>query len=344
MSMNLAPAFSLLIKPAGADCNLRCEYCFYCDRGALYPEVPQHRMSVETLAALISKYMATPQPQYIFGWQGGEPTLMGLEFFQQATALQKRCGRSGAVVGNGLQTNGILIDDALAAHFAAYNFLLGVSLDGPADIHDRYRRNRGGEPTHALVRRGIERLQRHQVEFNILVLVSAANVKRGREVYRYLVNEGFFYHQYIPCVEFDSQGRLQPYAIAGEEWGEFLCAIYDEWRQADTRRVSIRLFDSILGYLVDGARHVCTMGRDCRQYLVVEHNGDVYPCDFFVYADWKLGNVMNAPLHTFFETEKYKQFAYQKAKVPACRGCSWRSTCHGGCQKYRLVSGTRDTP
>ena len=340
MTETMAPAFSLLIKPAGADCNLNCEYCFYSARGELYPSVPQHRMNAETLETLISKYMATSQPQYIFGWQGGEPTLMGLDFFRHVTDLQKRHGSAGAVVGNGLQTNGILIDSALAAHFAAYNFLVGVSLDGPAEIHDRYRRNRGGEPTHALVRRGIEHLRRHGVEFNILVLVSDANVKRGREVYRYLVDEGFYYHQYIPCVEFRADGCLQPYAVGGGEWGDFLCAIYDEWQKADSRRVSIRLFDSILGYLVDGLRNVCTMGRDCRQYLVVEHNGDVYPCDFFVSADLKLGNIHSHTWEELRASPVYAAFGQRKAAWPkGCDSCAYLDLCAGDCLKHRPAAG-----
>ena len=195
--------FSLLIKPASADCNLRCPYCFYAGKQVLYPSTSPRLMSREGLDRLVSSYMATEQPQYVFGWQGGEPTLLGVGFFREVTALQQRYGRPGAVVSNGLQTNATLIDDALAAHLREYNFLVGVSLDGPAEVHDFYRRDAAGGGSHAAVRAGVARLRQHQVEYNALTLVTPANVGRAAEIFNYLADEGFFYQQYIPCVEFD---------------------------------------------------------------------------------------------------------------------------------------------
>jgi len=238
--------FSLLIKPASADCNLRCEYCFYLDRSELYPETKKHRMSQEVLERMISSYMALPQQQYTFGWQGGEPTLMGVEFFREAVRLQKKHGRMGAIVANGLQTNATLIDDEFAAHLAKYNFLVGVSIDGPEELHNTYRKNAGGGGSHADVMRGVESLKRNNAEFNVLVLVNKANVRQARRVYRYLCENGIFHHQYIPCVEFDENGELLPFAINGGEWGDFLCELYDLWLPDDTRRVSIRYFDALL--------------------------------------------------------------------------------------------------
>lgn len=333
--------FSLLIKPAGADCNLRCRYCFYLPKAGLYPDSPRPRMDETTLDALVRGYMATPQPQYVFGWQGGEPTLMGLDFFKRVTDLQGHYGGRGVQVANGLQTNGTALDDALAAHFAAYRFLLGVSLDGPADLHDRFRLTIGGAPTHARVWDGIATLRRNQVEFNILTLVSQANVRDGARVYRYLRDEGFLHHQYIECVEFDAAGAPQPYAITGAEWGRFLCDVFDAWVAADTRRVSVRVFDSIVGRLVDGNPRVCQMGTDCRDYLVVEHNGDLYPCDFYVERDRRLGNVREPGWPRVVESPEFAAFGARKRDWPAaCRACEYLPLCAGDCPKNRLPTGT----
>jgi len=332
--------FSLLVKPASADCNLRCEYCFYLGHSTFYPETSRHRMSDETLEKVISGYMATEQPQYAFGWQGGEPTLMGAEFFRKVTALQSRYGRRGAVVANGLQTNATLIDDEMAAHFAEYKFLLGVSLDGPPEVHDLHRKNASGRPSHADVMRGIRRLQKAGVEFNILVLVSDANVRRGREVYRYLRDSGYSHHQYIPCVEFDPEGRPLPFAVGGERWGEFLCAVYDEWLGRDEHKVSVRLFDSVLWKMVEGGSNICHMGKDCRQYFVVEYNGDVYPCDFFVEKGLRLGNVAVDTWEAMGGSEVYRAFGRRKAQWnQACDSCEWVELCAGDCLKHRFRAG-----
>ena len=332
--------FSLLVKPASADCNLRCRYCFYLDRCELYPGALRHRMSDEVLERMISSFMATGQAQYAIGWQGGEPTLMGVEFFRKVTALQERFGRPGDVVSNGLQTNGTLIDAPLAEHLARYRFLLGVSLDGPPRIHDRFRRTADGKSTHAAVMNGIDCLKGRGVDFNILTLVSRANVDSPAEVYRYLCGQGFLFHQYIECVEFGEDGALQPFAVAGPEWGEFMCAIYDAWIKRDTRRVSVRLFDSILARLVDGVANVCHMGTDCRQYLVVEHNGDVYPCDFHVREDLRLGNIMRHSWNEMLASEAYAAFGRRKRDWHGeCGRCEFVRFCGGDCPKNRPAYG-----
>lgn len=334
--------FSLLVKPASADCNLRCAYCFYLDRSSLYPETGRRRMSDRVLERMIATYMAISQPQYSFGWQGGEPTLMGVEFFRRVTELQEKYGRRGAVVANGLQTNATLIDDELAAHLGKYNFLVGVSLDGPEEAHNRYRRTIDDGGTHAQVLRGMECLRRHRVEFNVLTLVNAANVKRGREVFNYLCDLGVFYHQYIPCVEFDESGRPQPYAVTGEEWGDFLCGIFDEWLGRDPFKVSVRLFDSILLLLVDGIYNLCHLSGTCCQYFVVEYNGDVYPCDFFVETQRKLGNIMDPETSWvgLQNCEEYLAFGRQKADWhQRCQECEYLIFCSGDCLKHRLDGG-----
>jgi len=333
-------SFSLLIKPASADCNLNCEYCFYLDKCHLYPESKRHRMPDEVLEQLVKSYMATPQSTYFFGWQGGEPTMMGVEFFRKATALQEKYGYRGAVVANGLQTNATLIDDELAQHFARYRFLLGCSLDGPAEIHNRYRLTIGGKPSHEKVLKGIRTLKRHGVEQNILVLVSQANVRHAAEVYHWLIRNGFFYHQYIPCVEFDADGTPLPFAINGQEWGEFLCTLFNQWYSHDINKVSIRLFDSVLQKMVDGTVNACHMGRDCRQYFVVEFNGDIYPCDFFVETPLKIGNIMDMDWDEALEAGSYREFGLQKSNWNSkCQTCDCLNYCRGDCLKNRLYAG-----
>ncbi|MCD6351935.1 MAG: radical SAM protein, partial [Armatimonadetes bacterium] len=204
--------FTLLIKPTSADCNLRCSYCFYLPKAALYPEQPRHRMSPEVAERMIASYLATDQPQYVFGWQGGEPTLMGLDFFRLVTELQMRYGKPGAGVSNGLQTNATLITDDFARHLARYNFLVGVSIDGPAELHDHWRKTAAGKGSHAAVLRGMEALRRQGAEFNALVLVNSVNVSHARDVYHYLRDElGLLFQQYIPCVEFDEHGQPLPW-------------------------------------------------------------------------------------------------------------------------------------
>jgi len=328
--------FSLLIKPASGDCNLACRYCFYRCKRDLFPDTPRHRMSPAVLERLVASFMATPQATHAFGWQGGEPTLMGLEFFQQVVRLQQQHGTRGTCVSNGLQTNATLIDDAFAAFLAEYQFLVGCSLDGPADLHDRYRLTLGDRGSHADVLRGIDCLHRHRAEVNILVLVSQANVASAATVYRYLVDQGFLYHQYIPCVEYTPDGALQPYAISGPEWGRFLCDLFDAWHPADVRRVSIRHHDAILAKTVDRQPIVCTMSRRCDAYLVVEHNGNVYPCDFFVQPDLQLGNIMTDDWAALLDAPRFQQFAARKTDwTPACAACAHLDWCAGDCMKHR---------
>jgi uncharacterized protein len=338
--------FSLLIKPASADCNLACTYCFYLPKAGLYPESSRHRMSEGTLKRLISTYLDTKQDTYAFGWQGGEPTLMGVEFFRKVVELQSRFGRNGSIVSNGLQTNATMITDELARLLAEYRFLLGVSLDGPEEIHNTYRRNRKGAGSYERVIRGIELLNKHRVEFNILVAVNAANVAVARRIYNFLLDLGIRYHQYIPIVEFDEQGRPLPFSIDGPQWGAFLKELFEVW-YPDAGRVSVRLFDALLNYLVDGSRIICTMGGDCRQYFLVEHNGDVYPCDFFATPELRLGNLMETDWSALLESPGYEAFGRQKSTWnEACESCPFLQLCMGDCLKHRFydASGIRSDP
>lgn len=333
--------FSLLVKPASADCNLRCQYCFYIDKFSLYPETHVHRMPDEVLERMISSYMATEQPVYSFGWQGGEPTLMGVKFFEKVVSLQQQYGRPGSKVSNALQTNATLINDELAALLAQYNFLVGVSLDGPEELHDYYRRTVGGQGSHRMVLKGIECLRKNRVEFNILTLVNSRNMSHGREMYQYLKDMGCFYHQYIPCVEFDEKGNPMPYTVSGEEWGNFLCEVFDEWIKSDVYTVSVRIFDSILNFLVDGVYTTCHLAGNCCQYFVVEYNGDIYPCDFFVARELKLGNVMENSWEEVRNSPTYVEFGKQKAEWNSqCQKCQWLYICSGDCLKHRLYGDT----
>lgn len=329
--------FSLLIKPTSADCNLRCAYCFYLDRSALYPEESVHRMPDKVLEEMIARYMATEQPQYIFGWQGGEPTLMGVEFFKKAVSYQKKYAKPGAVISNGLQTNGTLLTEEFAKFLHENHFLVGVSLDGPQELHDQYRVNKGMGGTYDKVWEGIKLLQKYKVDFNILTLVNSANVHHGKEIYNYLKNHGFYYQQYIPCVELDEAGNPLPFTITGKEWGNFLTEVFDEWIKSDTYRVSIRTLDSILSFMLEGWTSVCHMGGNCCQYFVVEHNGDIYPCDFFVEKERRVGNILEDSWEEMGQSFKYQSFGQLKNKWnEKCSKCPHLLYCSGDCLKHRI--------
>ncbi len=332
--------FPLLIKPASADCNLRCTYCFYIDHLAMNKSIGggEPRMSIGVLEKLVSSYMSLPFNQYIFNWQGGEPTLMGLDFFKEVVQLQKIYGHPGASVGNGLQTNGVLIDDEAARFYNDYNFLLGVSLDGPAVLHDHYRKYLGGKPTHRRVMQGIDHLRKHEVAFNILCLVNDLVVMQPDKVYGYYREKGLNFLQFIPCVEYNSRGEMLPFSITGDQWGKFLCRIFDLWKRKDTRRVSIRLFDSIMNYLVDGTCTSCDMEDNCCQYFVVEYDGGVFPCDFHVREDLQLGNIMDDSWQKLASHPLYREFGKRKRCWPsACDGCDYLPLCHGDCLRMRGV-------
>lgn len=332
--------FQVLIKPASGDCNLRCEYCFYLRAPEeLYPEETMHRMTDTVLERVVENLLGYRFPETIFAWQGGEPTLAGVDFFRKAVEFEKKHGAPGQVVGNAVQTNGILIDDDWCRLFREYNFLIGLSMDGPEDIHDARRVNIGNRGTWHKVMETAEQFRRWGVEFNILCVVNASNVHLGADLLKWFVANGFDYVQFIPCMEKDS-----PHNVPIDAYGQFLCDTFDYWSKEGFGKVFVRDFDALLAQRMGRPGGICTYGDRCNGYLVVEHNGDIYPCDFFVYGDWKLGNVMDAPLHTFTEHPAYKQFAYQKTKVPACRGCEWRKLCHGGCQKDRLAAGSLSDP
>jgi len=264
---------------------------------------------------------------------------MGVDFFRQAVKLQQKFAAPGAVVSNAIQTNALRIDDEFAQFLAACHFLVGVSLDGPEYIHDIYRKYKNGKGSYKDVIKGIDCLMKNGVEFNILTLVTQANVKKGKEVYQFLCEKGFFYHQYIECVEFDKKGHPLPYTISGEEWGNFLCEVFDEWIKSDIYRVSIRLFDAILAHMVENQITICRMGRRCDKYFLVEFNGDIYPCDFFVEKALKIGNINKHGWRDLMESPIFSDFAVQKSKWNnRCDKCKYLSFCSGDCMKNRFYA------
>jgi len=335
--------FDLLIKPVSFDCNMACEYCFYRRAEELYGAGP-HRMNEAVLEAMVGQLLACRFPHSSFCWQGGEPMAAGLPFFRRVVATQMRLGRSGQVVANAIQTNGTLIDGAWASFFRRYRFFVGVSLDGPREIHEVYRRTADGRSTFDRTMTGIAELRRRDVAFNILCVVSDANVERGGEVLRFFLEQGLRHVQFIPCVEGDGSGQVRPFSVDGEAYGNFLCEVFDEWLKCEEPRPCVRLFDALVEARVLGRPRFCILANRCDAYLLVEHNGDVYPCDFFARREWRLGSVLETPLTELHGCTLRKRFSAQKtAAHRACADCRWWSICHGGCVKDRVHLGGPST-
>jgi len=339
------PAFQLMIKPGGAACNLACRYCYYLGKAALYPG-SDLRMSDETLEELTRQVIAAqPGTEATFSWQGGEPTLMGLEFFERAVALQLKYARPGMRIHNALQTNGVLLDDAWSSFFKRHRFLVGVSLDGPQECHDAYRVDKGGRPTFERVMAGLAALSRHGVEVNILTTVHTVNAGRPVEVYRFLRDQaGAQFIQFIPIVEWETgpgspKGqRLTARSVTGRQFGEFLIAVFDEWVRHDVGRTFVQLFDVALGVWLGQPAALCTFAETCGQGLVMEHNGDLYACDHFVEPRYRLGNIHDRPLAEMAGSKRQQRFGLAKRDTlpAACRRCSVRFVCNGECPKNRF--------
>jgi uncharacterized protein len=356
MEQRISP-FSLLVKPAGADCNLHCGYCFYLAKAGLYPEHSRPRMALETAEAMLRSYFSLPLPEYSFGWQGGEPTLMGVDFFREVFEMQRRLAPRGARVTNGFQTNGVLLTAEWAELFREYDVLVGLSIDGPADLHNAHRRwARGGEQiagsagdTHARVEESARLLRRERVAFNALTVVGRHNEHAAVEVYEYLKSLRIRHMQFIPLVEWaegrdaSCRRRLHEASVTPEGWGAFLNAIFDRWFPKDVRRVSVRHHDSLLELLVAGRHNVCTTSGVCGGHLVVEHTGDVYPCDFYVDPELRLGNVhasadrgSSNAFVTALGSNTHRAFIRRKGDTHAdCGVCRYRGLCHGDCPRLR---------
>jgi len=333
----------VLIKPASADCNLACRYCFYLPKAELYPETRIHRMPPDVHEEMIRQILRYGGDQPAFAYQGGEPTLMGLDYFRRAVDLQQTHGKPGQTICNSVQTNGILIDEEWGAFLSRYKFLVGLSLDGPAHVHDHYRLDLGGRPTHARVARAAQTLRECDAAFNVLAVVTRYAAAFATEIYAYFRENGWDYLQFIPAVEVDrATGRLADFSVPPLDYGRFMCKIFDHWKQdfRDGRpTVSIRLFDTLLGLYCNLSPPSCTFRRTCGIYVVIEYNGDVYSCDFFVEPHWKLGNLMHQSLRALLEGPRQREFGALKAQTPErCAECPWLPLCRGGCLKDRARS------
>jgi uncharacterized protein len=333
-----------MVKPRGPVCNLACTYCYYLSKEQLYHE-SEFRMSDEVLESFTRQYIEAQRvPEVNFGWQGGEPLLMGLEFFQQATELQSRFRRPGMRISNSLQTNGTLIDDDWARFFHDHDFLIGLSIDGPQEMHDAFRRDRGGGPSFDRVMKGLSLLKKYDVDFNILTTVHSANVHDPVAVYEFLRNEAATqFIQFIPIVKrinetgFQEGTEIEPYSVTGPEYGQFLTGIFDEWIQRDVGQVFIQIFDVALAAWSSHKPGLCVFEPTCGTAMVLEHNGDLYACDHFVEPRWSLGNITQAPLSVLAGSEKQRRFGQAKAHLPeACLECDVRFVCNGGCPKNRI--------
>jgi len=344
----VAPAaFHIMTKPRGAICNLDCKYCYFLAKEMMYPG-SRFRMADELLESYTRQYIAAQQvPEVTFAWQGGEPTLMGLDFFRRAVALQQQYCRPGMQIHNAFQTNGVLLNDEWCQFFHEHNFLIGLSVDGPKTIHDAYRVDKGGNPTFDKVMAGLALLKKHQVEFNILTTVHAANADHGLAVYRCLRDEvGTHFMQFIPIVERDNMTGYQEgdavtlRSVTAEQYGRFLIAIFDEWVRHDVGRVFVQIFDVALAAWVGERPGLCVFEETCGLALAMEHNGDVFSCDHFVEPKYRLGNIQEIPLLELVASAEQRQFGLAKRdSLPRyCRECEVRFVCNGGCPKDRIIA------
>lgn len=335
--------FTLLIKPSGSQCNIDCEYCFYHHRA---PEIGagKQRMTQAVLEGLVRDYLRLGFPQSTFAWQGGEPALMGLDFFRRAVQLQEQYGRPGQQVGNALQTNGILLDEAWGQFLHDKKFLVGISIDGPEALHNHYRIDYAGGGTWDKVLRGIEICQRHDVEFNALVVINRVTADHPDEILDFFLEKEIRFLQFIPCVEQDPHSQsAADFCVTPEQYGEFLVRVFDRWLEIGPTTLSIRDFDSMVQYCITGRHSICTYAKQCDGYVVVEHSGDVYPCDFFVRPDMKVGNLTETPIAKLAASAAKREFARGKRKLnDKCLVCRHLEICRGGCPKDRMATGSKD--
>ena len=345
-----------MAKPTGPICNLDCKYCFYLEKEHLYTSTVDWRMPDEVLEAYIRQYIeAQNVPVISFAWQGGEPTILGVNFFRRAVELQQKHAH-GKRIENALQTNGVLIDDEWGEFLAESRFLVGLSIDGPRDLHDKYRVDKGGKPTFDKVTRGLEYLKKHSVEFNTLTVVQRDNSYRPLEVYRFLKEIGSRFMQFIPIVERIAvapasgglvliapgahvAAKVSPWSVEPAQFGRFLNAIFDEWVRQDVGRYFVQIFDVALESWLGMQPGFCVFRETCSAAMAIEHNGDVYSCDHYVYLENKLGNVMENPLVAVVNSEQQRRFGDAKRDtLPRyCRECEVRFACKGECPKHRFL-------
>lgn len=332
--------FHVMAKPVGPVCNLECEYCYYLRKDRLYPPGERFRMDDARLDRFVRQYIAAnPGPHVDFAWQGGEPTLMGLDFFRRVVELERRYLPAGWTCANALQTNGTLLDPEWCDFLRREGFLVGISLDGPAALHDRYRLDKRGRPTHATVVHGLHLLREHEVEFNVLCAVHAANAGHPLEVYDFFRSEGIRWLQFIPIVERDADGGTTARSVSGEAYGEFLTTVFDRWVRNDVGGVFVQLFEECARVWAGLPAGLCVLRETCGLGLALEHNGDLYACDHFVLPTHRRGNIGETPLGELVADPAQRAFGQAKRDaLPAmCRRCDVRFICNGGCPKDRFL-------
>jgi uncharacterized protein len=346
-----------MVKPRGPICNLDCAYCYYLSKKALYPD-SDFRMSEDMLETFTRQYIEAQQAREVtFGWQGGEPLLMGLDFFRRAVELQETYRKPGMRVVNALQTNGTLLDDAWCRFFKEHGFLVGLSLDGPRELHDAYRVDKRGQPTFERVMEGLALLKKHQVAFNILTCVHAANADHALSVYRFQRDEvGTSFIQFIPIVErkrgretrtgFREGKKVTERSVTGHQYGQFLIQVFDEWVIRDVGQVFVQIFDVALAACLGRPPGLCLFDQTCGRAMALEHNGDLYACDHFVEPRYKLGNIQETPLAQLAGSRRQRRFGLAKREpLPkCCRECEVRFVCNGGCPKNRLLPAEEGEP
>lgn len=351
----------IMTKPVGAICNLACDYCYYLEKSKLYQESPKHIMSDELLEKFIKEYIESQtMPQVLFTWHGGETLMRPLSFYQKAMELQRKYAR-GRTIDNCIQTNGTLLNDEWCRFFHDNNWLVGVSIDGPQEFHDEYRKNKQGKPSFMKVMQGINLLNKHRVEWNALAVVNDFNADYPLDFYHFFKEIGCRYIQFTPiverifrhddgrhlaAVEEGNNEKLANFSVTPEQWGNFLCTIFDEWVKNDVGEYFIQLFDATLANWVGEQPGVCSLAKTCGHAGVMEFNGDVYSCDHFVFPQYKLGNVYSKTLVEMMYSDKQQQFGRNKFdSLPSqCKECQYLFACNGECPKNRFCKTASGEP
>lgn len=358
MNDNIANPFAkplyVMLKPAGAHCNLACKYCYYLEKNKLYPTAQRHLMSDEILEQFTREYIeAQTMNQVLFTWHGGEPLLRSTDFYRKALSLQQKYA-GGRRIDNVIQTNGTLLTDEWCEFFAQNHWLVGISIDGPQPDHDHYRLTAAGKPSWKKVMQGIKLLKKHGVEWNAMAVVNAYNANHPLEFYRFFKENGCQFLQFTPIVERltrHEDGRtlasladkdeisLSEASVAPEQWGYFLCAIFDEWVRKDVGKIFVEIFDCTLANWMGISPGICAYSKECGHAGVMEHNGDVYSCDHFVFPEYKLGNIRDHSLIDMLYGEQQQEFSRLKhSSLPRqCKECDMEFACHGECPKNRFM-------
>ena len=334
--------FQVFTKPIGSICNLDCQYCYYLKKEQLYPEGEPFRMPHDILEEYIVQHIdASPETAIRFSWHGGEPTVLGLDYFRKIVALQRKHQPPDRRIANGIQTNGTLLDEDWCRFLATEGFAVGLSLDGPPEMHDRYRVTKDGKPTHEQTMRGYELLQKHRVYTDILCVVNAHNAQSPLQVYRFFKQINAQHITFLPMVEPqpDTKSGVSPITVPAEAWGTFLCTIFDEWREQDIGRVKIQVFEEAARTAFNQEHSLCIFRPTCGDIPVIEHNGDFFSCDHYVDAEHQLGNITKTPLVELLESPAQRAFGRAKLEtLPRfCRECDVRPMCNGECPKNRFL-------